>query len=85
MAGRPLEGFTLMECDEVFGDSIERTVTWKDGQADLRSLAGRPVRLRLVMKDADLFSFRFSEMLPTKPAVEGRERTLHGKQTRPDA
>jgi len=25
----------------------------KDGQSDLRSLAGRPVRLRIVMKDAD--------------------------------
>jgi hypothetical protein len=85
VAGRPLEGFTLMECDEVFGDSLERTVTWKDGQADLRSLAGRPVRLRLVMKDADLFSFRFSEMLPAKPAVEGRVRTLHDKQTQPGA
>jgi hypothetical protein len=60
-AGRALEGFKLAECDEVFGDSLERTVTWREGQADLHSHAGQACRLRIVMKDADLFSFRFSE------------------------
>ena len=45
---------------EVFGDSLERTVTWK-GQADLGTLAGKPIRLRLVLRDADLFSLRFKE------------------------
>jgi len=59
-AGQPLPGFTLADSDEVFGDALERTVTWK-GQADVSSLAGRPVRLRLVMSEADLFSLRFVE------------------------
>ena len=36
----------------------ERTVTWKGGR-DLSSLNGEPVRLRFVVKDADLYSFRF--------------------------
>ena len=35
-----------------------RWLAWKTG-SDLTSLAGRPVRVRLVFQDADLYSFRF--------------------------
>ncbi len=57
-SGRPLPGFALDDCPPVFGDSIERKVTWKGG-ADVGTLAGRPVRLRFELKDADLYAFRF--------------------------
>ena len=57
-SGRPLPGFALGDCPPVFGDSIERKVTWKGG-ADVGKLAGRPVRLRFELKDADLYAFRF--------------------------
>jgi hypothetical protein len=53
-----LKGHALADCDEVFGDSLERVVTWK-GSPDVGALSGRPVRLRLVMRDADLFALRF--------------------------
>lgn len=56
--GRPLAGHGLEECDEIIGDSIERTVTWK-GSADVAALAGSPVRMKLAMKEADVFAFRF--------------------------
>lgn len=56
--GRPLPGFTLGDCPPIFGDSIERTVVWKSSE-DVNSLAGKPVRLRFELNDADLFSFRF--------------------------
>ena len=56
--GRPIDGYTLADCDEVIGNEIERAVTWK-GKRDVGSLAGKPVRLRFVMKDADLYSLRF--------------------------
>ena len=36
------------------------TVAW-EGSRDVSRLAGKPVRLRFVMKDADLFSFRFGD------------------------
>ncbi len=52
-------GFALADCDELFGDSTSRRVTWK-GQADLSRLVGKPVRLRFSLRDADLYSFRFS-------------------------
>ncbi|NIA12803.1 MAG: hypothetical protein GWP08_01890 [Nitrospiraceae bacterium] len=58
--GVPIEGFTLADAPEIFGDALERVAPWKEG-GDLAALAGRPVRLRLVMKDADLYSFRFGE------------------------
>lgn len=56
--GTPVPGFTLNDCSPIFGDTIERIVTWKKGN-DLSTLEGKPVRLRFVIKDADLFSLRF--------------------------
>ena len=57
-AGKPFESFRLSDCPEIFGDSLERVVAWKGG-SDVSKLAGQPVRLRVVAKDADLYSFQF--------------------------
>jgi hypothetical protein len=57
-AGRPISGFALGDCREIIGDQIERIVEWRSG-SDVSALAGQPVRLRFVMKDADLYSLRF--------------------------
>ena len=57
-AGRPISGYGAEACDEIVGDRIERTVSWK-GRDDVSRLAGKAVRLRFVMKDADLYSIRF--------------------------
>ena len=54
----PIPGFTLDDCDSMAGDDLERVVTWGGG-SDVRSLAGRPVRLRFAPKDADVYSLRF--------------------------
>jgi hypothetical protein len=56
--GNPIEGFRLEDSREIIGDQIEREVSWQSG-SDVRQLAGKPARLRFVLKDADLFSFRF--------------------------
>jgi hypothetical protein len=58
--GKPLEGFSLDDCDEIYGDDLARAVKWGGG-GDVSRLAGRPVRLRFEMKDADLYSLRFTE------------------------
>jgi hypothetical protein len=58
--GRPLAGFALADANELFGDEITGTYSWKSG-GDVSSLAGRPVRLRFVLKDADVYSYRFSK------------------------
>ena len=56
--GRPLDGYRLSDCPQIFGDEIERPVAWSSGD-DLSALTGRPARLRFVMKEADLYSIRF--------------------------
>lgn len=56
--GTPISGFALKDCPELFGDKIEMDVAWTGGAA-LSSLAGKPVRLRFVMGDADLYAYRF--------------------------
>lgn len=56
--GKPIPGFTLDECQEIYGDEIEGVVSWKNGSG-LSALSGKIVRLRFVMEDADLYSLRF--------------------------
>jgi len=56
-AGKALPGFALADCTPIAADAIEHGVTWKGG--DLAAHAGKPVRLRVELKDADLFAFQF--------------------------
>ena len=56
--GAPLPGFTLADCPELFHDQIDLPVKWSSG-ANLGELAGKPVRLRFVLYDADLYAMRF--------------------------
>jgi len=56
--GAAIPGFRLAESKVLVGDEIERQVQWK-GDADLSKLANKPVRLRFVMTEADLYSIRF--------------------------
>jgi hypothetical protein len=56
--GTPIAGFAAADCPEIIGDEIGRVVQWKGG-GDVAALAGRPVRLKFVLAEADLFSFRF--------------------------
>lgn len=60
--GEPLPGFRIDDCVPLIGNDLARAVTWRrpDGAtASLSSLVGRPIRLRLVLVDADLYALRF--------------------------
>jgi hypothetical protein len=57
-AGKPVPGFALADAVETIGNETDRVVRWKAG-SDVGALAGKPVRLRFVMKDARLYSFQF--------------------------
>jgi len=59
-AGDPIEGVTLAEADEISGNHIRVQPTWKRN-ADVSRLAGKPIKLRFVMRDAKLYSFQFVE------------------------
>ncbi|MFA6564669.1 MAG: hypothetical protein WCV00_22375 [Verrucomicrobiia bacterium] len=56
--GKPIPGFSAADCIEILGNRLEWPVRWKNGD-DLGALAGQPVRLRFVMKDADVYALRF--------------------------
>lgn len=56
--GKPIPGYTLDDCDVIWGDEIDRVVGWKNG-ANVSSLAGKTIRLRFAMMDADLYAFSF--------------------------
>ena len=55
--GKPIPGFSLKECVAAKGDGVSLPVRWKKG--DLSRWAGKPVRLRLVTRNASLYSFQF--------------------------
>jgi len=55
---KPIPGYRLEDCPAFIGDRIGHVVSWKKG-TDVSALAGRAVRLRFELKDADLYSIRF--------------------------
>ena len=57
--GTPIPGFTLADCEPLKCDEIEAQVEWKGGS--LKTLNGKPVRLRAALNDADWYAFRFGE------------------------
>jgi len=58
-SGRPISGFTESDADEINGNYIRVFASW-NGSTDTSPIAGRPVRLRFLMRDAKLYSFQFS-------------------------
>jgi len=56
--GTAIDGFAISNADVIAGDHVRKVVTW-DGSRDVKSLMGKPVRLRFVMNDAKLFAFQF--------------------------
>ena len=63
--GTPIPGYTLEDSIELIGNEIERDVAWKNG-TDLSPLSGKPIRVRFVMRDADLYSYRFGDDIEIK-------------------
>ena len=72
--GRPIPGYSLVDCPGLTGDSTRIIVNWKQCpcsqetpseeetiQPDVGSLAGQTIRVRFRLENADLYSFRFTE------------------------
>ena len=79
--GRSIDGFAEDDCVEVFGDDIEHEVRWQDAP-NLRRLAGTPVRLRITMRDADLYSLRFRDRGNTDERRHPRRARRAGRAVR---
>ncbi len=57
--GKALPGYSLDDAQIIIGNEIKRIVSWKGGKS-VEALAGRPIRLRIDLKDADLYSLKFN-------------------------
>jgi hypothetical protein len=60
--GRPLDGFRLEDMEPMYGDEIDGVVAWGP-EADFELWKGRPVRIRMQIKDADLFSLKWNDKM----------------------
>ncbi len=56
---KPITGYTLKDCDQIYtANEINRVVEW-NSKSTVAKLAGKPIRLRFVIRDADLYAFQF--------------------------
>ncbi len=55
-AGRALPGLSLQDSPEIFGDELDGKIILKQPLAPLQ---GKPIRLRIALRDADLYALRF--------------------------
>lgn len=59
--GKPLPGYSLDDADWIHTtNDVNRVISWHR-RTDVGDLAGRPVRLRFVMRETDLYAFQFAE------------------------
>jgi len=68
-AGKPIPGFELAESHEVFGDALQYPVEWKSTSSVAR-LAGKPIRLRFVLREADVYALKFSTTAKVSAALK---------------
>lgn len=61
--GQPIAGFNRADAVSIDRNGTAQEVWWKGGP-DVSALAGRPVRLRFVMRSAKLFAFQFDRKKP---------------------
>ncbi len=70
-AGNILPGFDAENCQEIVGDEVRRIVRWGGSygaeypERSVSRYAGKAVRMRFVLKDADVFSFKFNKTADT--------------------
>lgn len=57
---RVIPGYEMDNCVEVIGDSLDYRVHWRGKGSDVSAWAGHPTRLRLLIRDADWYSWRFT-------------------------
>lgn len=58
--GKVVPGFSADDCDLIYGDSLDRRVSWK-GNKDMSALAKEKIQLRFVMYEADVYSLKWEE------------------------
>ncbi len=57
---RPIKGYSRKEANFLYDNSVNLTATWSDNDS-VAMLAGKPVKLRFIMRDCKLYAFQFVE------------------------
>ncbi len=57
---KPIEGYSGAAAEALYGNSVRLPVRWGDNQ-DVSPLAGKPIKMRLTMRDCKLYAFQFVE------------------------
>ncbi len=60
--GNPIRGKTLEDCDKFTGDSVRKTVSWREKER-LDNLQVEPIKLRFHIKRGEIYSFQFADQL----------------------
>jgi len=55
--GHPIDGYSQAEADDLVVDGVRAVATWR-GKSDIGELVDRPLRLRIHLQNARLYSFR---------------------------
>lgn len=58
--GKPIPGFMRTDCDILYGDTLDRRVTWREN-SDVSRLSDRVVTLKFYMTEADVYSMKFEK------------------------
>lgn len=56
----PYPGFEMSACDEMFGDTVSRDISWNE-KFDVSALKGKTVLMRIKLKECDLYSYCFHD------------------------
>lgn len=58
--GWPAARFSMEDCDVIYGDELSCIVTWR-GSSDVSKFEGKPIQLKIELKDADIYALRFGK------------------------
>jgi hypothetical protein len=58
-SGKPFPGYSLAECDGLFGEQLWTPMVWK-GKADVSALQGKLIRIHFALTRARVHGFRFA-------------------------
>jgi len=56
--GQIIEGLSAAECQPIIGNEIRKKVSWNSSN-NIGQVAGEEIRMRILLKDADLYAFQF--------------------------
>jgi len=58
---KPIKGYTLNDAAALYDNSVSLPVTWGKNNS-VASLAGKPIKIRFVMRDCKLYAFQFTKI-----------------------